>query len=161
MANTVMPRVSAYMRIVTCLLVWCAIAPVISAEGNATDSGTGAALISSIRPLKNPGGAPDLQGTFVGEAFLAFIAPSGFVAIQYDPQNNGDLTTTYGRFTSWQCINATSVPPAYRNMSVSRNVYDAVTYDMNGIVTSSGTFSNKYGVDVEQGRQWTTEATEG
>ena len=157
-----MARLSAVLHLATCLLVWWAVVPARAAAGNDTERGTVDASISSIRPLKIPGGgAPDVRGTFIGEAFLAFIAPSGFVTIQYGPENNGDLTTTYGRFTSWQCIDAVSVPPPFRNMSVSRNVYDAVTYDMNGVVTSSGTFCNIYVVDVEQGRQWTTGSADG
>jgi hypothetical protein len=54
--------------------------------------------------LRYAGGPPDVQGTFVGESFLAFIAPSGFVALQYDPATSGSIRTTYGRFTSWECL---------------------------------------------------------
>ncbi len=148
-----------FAHTVLCLLLSYVVAPARTAVGNGTESGTVDAL--KVPPLKNPGGAPDVQGTFVGEAFLAYIAPSGFVTIQYDPSSNGDLTTTFGRFTSWQCIDAGSVPLPFRNMSVSRNVYDAVSYDSNGVVTSSGTFCNIYVVDVEHGRQWTTRAATG
>ena len=137
---------SLAVRIISSLLVLCA-APIWAAGGNETN----AELL-----LKNPGGSPDVAGTFLGESFVAFIAPSGFVALQYDPLDNGNVTTTYGRFTSWQCIDAQSVPAPFRNMSVSRNVYDAVTYDSNGVVTSSGTFCNIYVVDADRGRQWTT-----
>ena len=104
-------------------------------------------------PLTTPYGT---VGTFLGESFLAFIAPSGFITLQYNPLNNGDVTTTTGRFTSWQCIDPASVPEPLRNMSVSRNIYDAVTYDMSGVIVSSATWCNIYVVDVDQGRQWTT-----
>lgn len=104
---------------------------------------------------------PDISGTFIGQSFLAFIAPTGFVALQYNPANSGDVMTTVGRYTSWQCIDQASLPVELRNMSVSRNVIDAVTYDTNGVVASSGTTCNVYVVDVERGRQWTTAGEDG
>jgi hypothetical protein len=104
--------------------------------------------------LTNPGGPPDIEGTFIGESFVGFIASSGFVVLEYDASTSGSITTTYGRYSSWECLPRSLVPEGLRNMSVSRTVYDAVKYDQNGVIVSSGTFCNLYVVDLDT--QWTT-----